>query len=84
MLGRWGMMAEQQDRPLWEVMHEAHATAEHQSFFVSQGPRRGYAAELRAIAQEIAKRDPDNAMSALAVEEWLLAEAAEAEREANG
>jgi hypothetical protein len=74
-------MAEQQDRPLREVMHEAHATAEHQSFFVSQGPRRGYAAELRAIAQEIAKRDPDNAMSALAVEEWLLAEADEAEGE---
>jgi hypothetical protein len=51
-------MGEQQDRPLWEVMHNAHATAEHQSFFVSQGPQRGYAAELRAIADAVVPEEP--------------------------
>ena len=60
--------------PLWWVMHRA--------FDYSSAPpgcewddHHGYAAELSVIADEIAKRDPDNSMSALAVEEWLRAEA---------
>jgi hypothetical protein len=65
-------------KPLWEVMHEAAMTALIGDT-IEADARNEAAAELRAIAREIAKRDPDNTMSALAVEEWLLAEAAEAE-----
>ena len=62
-------------QPLWRVMEAAFLDGRSPGF----NDCHGYAAELRAIAIQIAKQDPDNAMSALAVEEWLRAEAARAE-----
>ena len=61
--------------PLWRVMQGAFLAGRNPGF----NDCHGYAAELRAIAQQIANQDPDNAMSALAVEEWLYAEADRAE-----
>jgi hypothetical protein len=46
------------DKKLWEIMRDAYFAAKHQSFFVSQGPRMGYAAELRAIANEVVPEEP--------------------------
>jgi len=68
-------------RPLWKVMERAYPSPEKIRVPSAENlSRQIYAAEIRAIAREIAKRDPDNAMSALAVEEWLLAEAERAEQ----
>jgi hypothetical protein len=66
------MVTPMADKKLWEVMDAAQREI---PWTYPDHPQRRYAAVLRAIAQEIAKRDPDNVMSALAVEEWLLAEA---------
>jgi hypothetical protein len=69
-----------EQKPLWEVMQSAYIAGCKPGC----GYRRGYAAEIRAIALEIAQRDPDNTMSALAVEEWLLGEAERAEGSREG
>jgi hypothetical protein len=65
-------MTDPTNRPLWQVMRQADRSA-------ASDYRSPEARILRAIAEEIAKRDPDNSMSALAVEEWLRAEADRAE-----
>jgi hypothetical protein len=71
------MQMTEQQKPLWVVIDNASWDRIKQGPYAPQDIR---AAELRAIAREIAKRDPDDTMSALAVEEWLLAEAERAEK----
>jgi hypothetical protein len=84
-------------KPLWEIMRDAHFAAKHQSFFVSQGPRMGYAAELRALADEVVPEEPTTLLLPegydVTVAKWeqrmatrakLLQAVAEAEGESNG
>ena len=66
-------------QPLWRVMRDAYAQSAPPDPDQPWTTKYGYAAELRAIARQIAERDPGGSMSALAVEEWLYAEAARAE-----
>jgi hypothetical protein len=65
------------NRPLWQVMQGAVDKLLKTPLLVKSKELR--AAEIRAIAREIARRDSDDTMSALAVEEWLNAEADRAE-----
>ena len=53
---------------LWETLSTAFPGAASPSRFA-------WARYFHAIADEIAKRDPESEMSALAVEEWLRKEA---------
>lgn len=55
--------------PLWRVMHRAHMDVD------PFNNTRGYAAELRAIADEI----PEELYGAGGVKRWLLDEADKAE-----
>jgi hypothetical protein len=65
------------NKPLWRVMAKAPPPG---AIFGTPGVvERRIAAELRAIAEEIRKRDPNYILSALAIEQWLRAEADRAE-----
>jgi hypothetical protein len=98
-------MAEQQGRPLWEVMRDAYDTSSVPADLVEAcdpqtgdwlTDRYGYAAELRAIADEVAPESPPpedhadatdwHAWSAThEIRALLLAEAERAEKgDANG
>jgi hypothetical protein len=92
-------MAEQQDRPLWELMHEAYWRVAGCNGFNPPASPDCYAAEIRAIADVVAPDRPQPSTLELCYDEddereWhyeqriralLLAEAERAEKgEANG
>jgi hypothetical protein len=66
-------MTDPTNRPLWQVMHDADIAISRETGPIAS--RRGYAAELRAIADEI----PEVLYGAGGVRRWLLEEADRAE-----
>jgi len=86
-------MAEQQDRPLWEVMHEAYWRVAGCNGFNPPASPDCYAAEIRAIVDRVLPEEPITPMlpdgynvtrakweQRMATRALLLAEAERAER----